>query len=111
MMHRQHIDQCTEPDAAGALRHRRAGHAWRRRGVERCRMMLARMISAKAGAVVELDQREPLLVLLGERIRTAVVLIEYAKLHRASRLLDPAYSAACDTGWPIMASSRAHSAR
>src|SRR5262245_51220261 len=43
--------------------------------------MLAHVIGAEAGAVVELYQREPPLVLLGERIRTAVVLIEDAELH------------------------------
>src|SRR2546423_1441217 len=103
MMRRQHIDQRAEPDTRGALRDRCEKHARRRRQIERRRMMLAHVPSAKTRSVVEFDQREPLLVLLGERIRPAVVLIEDAELHP--------YSAACATGWPIAASNRAHSPR
>src|SRR5262249_60349667 len=47
--------------------------------------------------VVELDQREPLLALLSERIRAAVVLIEDAELHPLlRRLRDPLADLAFD---------------
>src|SRR5262245_45327206 len=108
MVRRQHVDQRAEPDATCALCRGGKEHARRRRHIERRRMMLADVISAKACPVVEFDQREPLLVLLGERIRPAVVLVEDAELHRASA---PPYSAACATGLPTSASSLTHSAR
>src|SRR6185369_15058861 len=108
-MRRQHIDQRTEPDAPRALGDRRQKDAGRTCNIERRRVMLAHVIGAEAGAVVELDQREPLLVLLSERIRATVVLIEDAELHPSP--LPAAYSAACATGLPISPSMRAHSAR
>ena len=82
VVRRQHVDQRAETDAARALGDGGQEHARRRRQVERRRVMLAHVIRAKAGAVVEPDQLEPLLVLLREGIRAAVVLIEDAELHR-----------------------------
>jgi len=40
------------------------------------------MIGPKFGLIVELDQFQTVFVLLAERIRPVVVLIEYAELHR-----------------------------
>ena len=64
MMRREHIDQRAETDAARALGDGGQEHAGRRREIERRRVMLAHVPGTKAGAVVEFDQREPLLVLL-----------------------------------------------
>ncbi len=47
-------------------------------------MMLAHMIGPKSGLVVELDQLQTVFVLFGQRRRPAVVLIEYAELHRTT---------------------------
>ena len=82
MMRRQHIDQRAEADAFGALGDSGKEHARRRRQIERRRVMLAHVIGAKARAVISLDQREALVVLLGERIAPVVVLIEDAELQR-----------------------------
>ncbi len=81
MMGGQDVDQGAEADAPGALRHRGEKHAGRRRQVERRRMMLAHVIGAKSGLVVELDQLQAVFVLLAELVRPAVVLIENAELH------------------------------
>ena len=43
--------------------------------------MLAHVVSAESGAIVELDQLQPIFVLFGERIRPVVVLIEDPELH------------------------------
>ena len=48
-------------------------------------MMLAHVISAKSGLVVELDQLQAVFILFGKRRRPTVVLIEYAELHRTTR--------------------------
>src|SRR5215813_13778028 len=85
MMRRQHVNQRAEPQARRALRDGGEKDARRGRQVERRRMMLAHVIGAKPGAVVELDQPEPVFILLGERIGTVVVLIEDAELHRSPR--------------------------
>ena len=81
MMRRQHVDQRAEAQALGALRHRGQEHARRRRQIERRRMMLAHVIGAESGAIVELDQLQSVFILFGERIRPVVVLIEYPELH------------------------------
>jgi hypothetical protein len=78
---RQHVDQCAEPQALGTLRSGCEEDARRRRQIERRRMVLAHMVGAKAGAVVELDQLETFFVLFAERIWTVVVLIEDSELH------------------------------
>jgi len=44
-------------------------------------MMLAHVVGAKSGSIVELDRLQTVFVLFAERIRPAVVLIEYAELH------------------------------
>src|SRR4051812_28076235 len=95
MVRRQHIDQRAEADAPRTLGDRRQEDTRGRRNVERRRMVLAYMIGSKAGAVVEFDQREPLLVLLGERIRPAVVLIEDAELHQSACPTPPPAPPAC----------------
>ena len=47
MMRRQHVDQRTEAQPPGALRHRSQKHARRRRQIERRRMMLAHVIGTE----------------------------------------------------------------
>jgi hypothetical protein len=47
MMRRQHIDQCAEANARGALRDGGEEHARRRRQIERRRVMLAHVIGAE----------------------------------------------------------------
>jgi hypothetical protein len=81
MMRRQHIYQWSEPKTPGALRHRGQKYAGRRRLAQRRRMVLAHVVDAKSGGIVELDQLQTVFVLFAERIRSAVVLIEYAELH------------------------------
>ena len=85
VMRRQHIDQGAEAKASGALRNRRQKNARRRRQIERRRVVLAHMIGAEAAGVVQLDQLEAVLILLMQRIRPMVVLIEYAELQRIDR--------------------------
>src|SRR6266704_2321786 len=46
--------------------------------------MLAHVVGSKSGSIVELDQLQTVFVLFAERIRPAVVLIEYAELHRTT---------------------------
>src|SRR5215471_11298536 len=81
VMHRQHIDQRSEAQAFGSLRDGGEKDARRWRQVERSRMMLAHVIGAESRAVVELDQLEAMLILLGEHIRSVVVPIEDTELH------------------------------
>ena len=56
MMHGEHIDERSKPNAPRPLRDRREEHAGRGRHAEGRRMVLAHVIGAEAGAVVELDQ-------------------------------------------------------
>ena len=44
-------------------------------------MMLAHVVGAESGAIVEFDQLQPVFVLFAERIWPVVVLIEYPELH------------------------------
>src|SRR3569623_2406385 len=80
MMRRQHIDQRTEAQALGALGDRGEEDARRRRAVERRGVMLAHVVGAKPARVVELDQPQPRLILLRERIGAVIVLVEDAEL-------------------------------
>lgn len=48
-------------------------------------MVLAHVVGAKSGAIIEFDQLQPVFVLLTERIWPAVILMEYAELHRTTR--------------------------
>src|SRR5436190_3688455 len=79
---RQDINQCAEAKTPGALRRGGEKYTGRWREVKRRRMMLAHVISAKSGLVVELDQLQAIFVLFGKRRKPTVVLIEYAELHR-----------------------------
>ncbi len=81
MMHWQHIDERPKSNALCALRDRREEHAGRGRHAEGRRMMLAHVIGAEAGAVVELDQPQAILILIGEGKRAEIVLVENSKLH------------------------------
>ena len=47
-------------------------------------MVLAHMVGAEAAFLVELDQRQALVILLGQCIGAVVVLVENAELHRSS---------------------------
>src|ERR1700709_1271486 len=85
MVRRQHIDQRTETQAFGPLRDCCEKDARRRRQVERRRMVLAHMVGAKSGGIVELDQSQPVFVLLTEWIWPVVVLIEDSELHCTTR--------------------------
>ena len=85
MVRRQHVDQRTEPQALGALRDRCEEDARRRRQVERRRMVLAHVVGAKSGAIIEFNQLQPVFVLFAERIWPVVVLIEYPELHCTTR--------------------------
>jgi len=84
MMRRQDVNQRAEAKAAGALGGGGQKYAGRRREVERRRMVLAHVVGAKPGGVVEFDQLQTVFILFAERIGPAVVLIEYAELHRTT---------------------------
>jgi hypothetical protein len=83
MMHRQHIDERPQPNALRPLRDRREKHAGRGRHAEGRRMMLAHVIGAKAGTVVELDQSQAILILISEGKRPEIVLVENSELHES----------------------------
>jgi hypothetical protein len=80
----QHVHQRAEAKTLGALRHRGKEDARRRREAERRRMMLAHVVGPKSRGIVEFDQSQAVFVLLAELIRSAVVLIEYTKLHHTT---------------------------
>src|SRR6476620_5117138 len=84
MMDGQHIHQRSEAQTNGALGDRGKEYAGRRRQAERRRMVLAHMVGPETGAIVEFDQFQTVFILLAERIRPVVVLIEYAELHRTT---------------------------
>ena len=44
-------------------------------------MMLAHVIGAEAGTVVELDQSQAIFILIGEGKRPEIVLVENSELH------------------------------
>jgi len=52
VVRRQHIDQRTETQALGPLRNRGEEYAWRRRHIERRRMMLTHVVGAEPGVIV-----------------------------------------------------------
>src|SRR3954453_8728110 len=84
MVGRQYIDQRAEPQSLGALRDGGQEHTGRRRQIERRRMMLAHMVGAKSGPIVELDQLQAILILFGERIWSVIVLVEDSELHHTT---------------------------
>ena len=105
MMRRQHVDQRAEPQAFGTLRHRRQKHAGRWRQIERRRMVLAHVVGAEPGAIVELDQLQPIFILFGERIRPMVVLIEDPELHGTTPSTSfPARHDNIGRGWRVVRS-------
>jgi hypothetical protein len=83
VMQRQRVDQRPEAQAPRALRHCGEKDAGSRRHAERRRMMLGQVIAADAEPVIGLDQRQPVLVKLAERLGPAVEMVEDADLHHA----------------------------
>ena len=67
MIERERIDQRPEIEPLGALGDGREIDAGRGRHAERRRVMLGAVIAVDAGAVVGLDQLQPVFVEIGER--------------------------------------------
>ena len=67
MIERQRVDHRPEAKPLGALRDRGEKHARRRRHAERRRVVLGQVIGVEARAIEQLDDREPLLVIVRQR--------------------------------------------
>ena len=83
MVERQQIEQRAEADAPRFARGGGQKHARRRRHRQRRRVMLGEVIAVKAGGLGRLQQGEPILVGLLQRLAARVDVIEDAELHVA----------------------------
>src|SRR5262245_61039940 len=83
MVERQEIEQRAEADAPRFARGSGEKHARRRRHRQRRRVMLGEVIAVKAGGLGRLQQGEPTLVGLLQRLAARVDVIEDAELHVA----------------------------
>jgi hypothetical protein len=84
MVERQEIDERTEAQIRRALRHGGEEKAWRCGTAERRRMMLGKVISVNAGAVISFDQGEAIGIELAERHSGLIHMIEDAEFHSQS---------------------------
>jgi hypothetical protein len=84
MMQRQRIDQRSETKLSRSLRDRRKKDAGRGRHAERREMMLGQVIGEKAGAIVGLDDAQPLLEIIAQRDIVAVEVVEDTEFHAGS---------------------------
>ena len=114
MVQRQRVDQRPEAQPARALRHRREEHAGRGRHAERRGVVLGQVIAAQAQPVVGLDQLQPVLVVLAQRHRAEVEMIEDAELHvpvlhRASHSVQGIMTLLAVNTWIADLSTFAHS--
>ena len=75
---RQAIDRRPEAQAPRALGDRGEEHARRRRHAERRAVMLSEVVGVEAGAVVQLDQPQPVLVKILRRAGAPVQMVENA---------------------------------
>ena len=78
---RQAIDRRPEAQAPCALGDRGEEHARRRRHAERRAVMLGQVIAVEAGAVVQLEQPQPVLVEVRQRAGAPVQMVENADAH------------------------------
>ena len=85
MVERQGIDHRPEAQPLRALRHGSEKDARARRHAERRRMMLGQVVAVEARAIEQLDDREPLLVIVRKRCRAAIEVVEDSEFHRAAR--------------------------
>src|SRR5262252_347907 len=83
MVERQEIEQRAEPDAPRFARGGGQKYARRRRHRQRRRVMLGEVVTVKAGGLGRLQQGEPVLVGLLQRLPARVDVIEDAELHVA----------------------------
>src|SRR6516162_3289847 len=81
MVERQQIEQRAEADAPRFTRGGGQKYARRRRHRQRRRVMLGEMIAVEAGGLGRLQQGEPILVGLLQRLAARVDVIEDAELH------------------------------
>jgi hypothetical protein len=77
----QRIDQRTESQIFGSLRHAREEHARRGRHAEGRKVVLGQVIGVEAGRIIGLRHAQPMLVVLGERQVVAIEMIENPKMH------------------------------
>jgi hypothetical protein len=79
---RQQVNHRAEAQAVGALRHRGEEQAGRGGAAERRRMVLGQMIAVEPGAIVGLDEAEPVGIETVRVVRRIVHVVEHAELHR-----------------------------
>jgi hypothetical protein len=80
MMQGEDVDERTESDPPGPLRHGGEEHARGRRHAEPCRMMLGDMIGVIALGLEYADELQPFLELVTERCPIVIKMIEDAEL-------------------------------
>ena len=92
MIERQQIDHRPEPQLPGPLGHGGEKHARRRRVAERRVVVLGQMVAIEPGAIIGLDQLQPVLEMPGQRLPAVVQMVENPKTHVAASpcLLSPA---------------------
>src|SRR5579871_5725510 len=81
MVERQQIHHRPEFEFFGALRNGGEKHAGRGRIAERRVVMLGQVIAIEAGAVIGLDEFEPVFEMLLQRTAAVVEMIEYPETH------------------------------
>src|SRR4029077_19759267 len=91
VVERQQVDHRPESEAFGALCHRRQEQAGRRRVAAWRVVVLGQVIAVEAGAVVGLDQPEPLLEMTGERQAAVVEVVEDPEAHARPPRLDRSF--------------------
>ncbi len=89
VVERQQVDHRPEAKPLGALRNGGQEQAGRRRIAERRVVVLGEVIAVEAGAVVCLDQSEPLLEMAGERQAAVVEVVEDPEAHGRLLLIQP----------------------
>ena len=82
MIERQQVHHRPELQVLGALRDGGQKHARRRRVAERRVVVLGEMIAVEPGAVIGLDQPEPVLEMPRQRQPAVVEMVEDPELHR-----------------------------
>ena len=82
MIERQGEDHRPEAQPLGALRDRRQENAGRRRHAERRPVVFGKMVGVESRAIEQLHDRKPLLVIIRQRRRAAIQVVEDSEFHR-----------------------------